>query len=181
MVQQASQRAVAMGEQTYRTDIGFIRLVISKMGALPGQHILILISPGFLTPSPESMLLASQVLEMAARDNVVINAIDSRGLYTTNLGAEERGGSSPLASRVQNEHRPVSMKADEGVMVDLSSGSGGMYLHNTNDLDAALAKLFAGPEYLYLLAFSVSKPNGNYHELKVKVNRDGLTVQSRRG
>jgi len=170
-----------MGQQTYRTDLGFIRLVVSKMGALPGQRILILISPGFLTSSGEAMDLASQVLEMAARDNVIINAIDSRGLYTTNLESTERGGGSPLASRVQNQHRPVSMTADEGVMAALADGSGGTYVHGHNDLDAGLNRLFSGPKYLYLLAFSVAKPNDNYHELKVKVNHDGLTVQARHG
>jgi VWFA-related protein len=76
LVEQAAERAVAMGQQTYRTDLGFIRLVISKMGALPGERILILISPGFLTPSEDAMALASQVLGLAARDNVIINAID---------------------------------------------------------------------------------------------------------
>ena len=181
LVEQAAERAVAMGQQTYRTDLGFIRLVMSKMGALPGQRILILISPGFLTPSEDAMALASQVLEMAARDNIVINAIDSRGLYTTNLDSSERGGGTPLASRVQNQHRQVSMTADEGVMADLADGSGGTYLHGHNDLEAGLTRLFSEPKYLYLLAFSVAKPNGAYHELKVKVNHDGLTVQARRG
>jgi VWFA-related protein len=181
MVDQAAERAVAMGQQTYRTDLGFIRLVVSKMGALPGERILILISPGFLTPSGEAMELASQVLEMAARDNIIINAIDSRGLYTTNLESSERGGGSPLASRVENQHRPVSMTADEGVMADLADGSGGTYLHGHNDLEAGLTRLFLVPKYLYLLAFSVAKPNGAYHELKVKVNEPGLTVQARRG
>jgi VWFA-related protein len=181
LVEQAAERAVAMGQQTYRTDLGFIRLVISKMGALPGQRILILISPGFLTPSEDAMALASQVLEMAARDNVIINAIDSRGLYTTNLDSSERGAGSPLASRMQNQHRPVSMTADEGVMAELADGSGGTYLHGHNDFEAGLTRLFSVPKYLYLLAFSVAKPNGAYHELKVKVNHDGLTVQARRG
>jgi VWFA-related protein len=181
MVEQAADRAVAMGEQTYRTDLGFIQLVISKMGALPGQHILILISPGFLTPSGEAMALASQVLEMAARNNVIINAIDSRGLYTTNLESGERGGGSPLAARVQNQQRPISMTADEGVMADLADGSGGTYLHNRNNLESGLTTLFSGPKYLYLLAFTVAKPDGAYHGLKVKVNHDGLNVQARRG
>ena len=181
MVEQAAERAVAMGQQTYRTDLSFIRLVVSKLGALPGERILILISPGFLTPSGEAMELASQVLEMAARDNIIINAIDSRGLYTTNLESSERGGGSPLASRVQNENRPVSMTADEGVVADLADGSGGTYIHGHNDLESGLARLFLVPKYLYLLTFSVAKPNGAYHELKVKVNHDGLTVQARRG
>jgi hypothetical protein len=48
-------------------------------------------------------------------------------------------------------------------------------------LEAGLTRLFLVPQYRYLLAFSVAKPNGAYHELKVKVNHDGLTVQARRG
>jgi VWFA-related protein len=181
MVEQAAQRALGMGEETYRTDLGFIRLVISKMGALPGERILILISPGFLTPSGEAMDLASQVLGMAARGNVIINAIDSRGLYTTNLESSERSTGSSLASIVQDQHRPVSMTADEGVMADLADGSGGTYFHGHNDLEAGLTKLFEVPRYVYLLSFSVAKPNGNYHQLKVKVNHDGLSVQARHG
>jgi VWFA-related protein len=181
MVEQAAQRALSMGEETYRTDLGFIRLVISKMGALPGERILVLISPGFLTRSGEAMELASQVLNMAARGNVIINAIDSRGLYTTNLESSERSPGSALASIVQNQHRSVSMTADEGVMVDLADGSGGTYFHGHNDLEAGITKLFEVPGYVYLLSFSVAKPNGNYHQLKVKVNHDGLSVQARRG
>lgn len=37
MVEQSAARAIALGQKTYRTDLGFIRLVISKMGALPGR------------------------------------------------------------------------------------------------------------------------------------------------
>ena len=54
-------------------------------------------------------------------------------------------------------------------------------LQSAIDLEAGLTRLFLVPQYRYLLAFSVAKPNGAYHELKVKVNHDGLTVQARRG
>lgn len=181
MVEQAAQRARAMGQENYRTEFGFIRSVISKMGALTGQRILILISPGFLTPTPEAMQLVSQVLDLAAGDNITINAIDSRGLYTTNLESSQRSAGSPLSSVVQDQHRPVAMTADEGVMAALADGSGGTYFHGHNDLEAGLTLLFEVPRYVYLLTFSVAKPNGRYHELKVKTNRDGLTVQSRHG
>lgn len=181
MVEQAATRALSLGQKIYRTEFGFIRLVISKMGALQGQRILIFISPGFLTPTPESMQLASQVVEIAARDNIIINSLDARGLYTTNLEAAQRSAGSPLASVVQDQHRPVSMTADEGVMAALADGSGGTYFHGHNDLDAGLTRLFEVPRYVYLLTFSIAKPNGAYHELKVKLNHDGLIVQARRG
>lgn len=73
------------------------------------------------------------------------------------------------------------MTADEGVMAALADGSGGRYFHGHNDLEAGLTRLLEMPKYLYLLTFPVAKPNGAYHELKVKVNRDGLMVQARRG
>jgi VWFA-related protein len=181
IVEQAAGQALAAGQRMYRNELGFIRLVVSKMSALPGERDLILISPGFLTPSGEAMELISQILDVAARGNVMINTIDSRGLYTTNLEASERSAGSPLASTVQDQNNAVSMTADEGVMAALADGSGGRYVHGHNDLEAGLTGLYEAPEYFYLLSFSVHKPNGKYHELKVKVNRDGVSVQARRG
>jgi len=78
--QQAAHRAVDMGERDFRSNLKSLRLVISTMGDLPGQRILIFVSPGFLTFSEEAMELKSQLLEIASQANVTINAIDVRGL-----------------------------------------------------------------------------------------------------
>jgi hypothetical protein len=40
---------------------------------------------------------------MAAQANVVINAIDVRGLYSTNMDSSQAGSGSPLATRLQNQ------------------------------------------------------------------------------
>jgi len=183
MAQQAAQRAVAMGQQDFRTNLGFLRTVVSKMGALPGQHVLILVSPGFLTPGTEAMALKSQILDIAAQANLTISAVDARGLYTTNVEASQQGAGSSLAARLQSPYRQASMTSSEMVMAELADGTGGTYFHNNNNLEAGLSNLLAGPEYLYLLAFSTAnmKSNGAYHNLKVKVNQDGLTLQARRG
>ena len=65
----------------------------------------------------------------------------------------------------------------------MSAGTGGSYFHNNNDLQGGFKRLTAGPEYLYLLEFSIGavKQNGSYHRLKVRVDRDRVTIQSRRG
>ena len=154
MVEQAAARSLALGQKTYRTDLGFIRLVISKMGALPGERILIFISPNLFSFQGEAMELASLVVEMAARDNIIVNTIDSRGLYTTNLESSERSAGSPLASTIHDQHRPVSMTADEGVMAALADGSGGTYFHGHNDLEAGLTRLLETPNYVYLDVFA---------------------------
>jgi VWFA-related protein len=183
MAQQAAQRAVAMGQQDFRTNLGFVRTVVSKMAALPGQRVLILVSPGFLTPGTEAMALKSQILDIAARANLTISAIDARGLYTTNVEASQQGAGSSLAARLQTQYLQASMTSSEMVMAELADGTGGTYFHNNNNLEAGISNLLAGPEYLYILAFSTAnmKPNGSYHNLKVKVNQNGLTLQARRG
>ena len=75
------------------------------------------------------------------------------------------------------------MSLSENVMAELTAGTGGTYFHNSNDLNGGFEQLAAAPEYLYLLEFSIAdrKPDGRYHRLKVKVDQEGLSVQSRRG
>ncbi len=136
MAESATRRAVLVGEQNFRTNLNFLKLVVSKMGALPGQRIIILVSPGFLTPNAEAMTLKSEVLDVAAQSNVVINAIDARGLYTTNLDVSERGGGSPMAAQLMNQHRQASMAANEDAMAELADGTGGTFFHNNNNLEA---------------------------------------------
>jgi VWFA-related protein len=76
-----------------------------------------------------------------------------------------------------------AMRESQDVMSELADGTGGTYFHDSNDLEGGLKTLAAGPEYLYLLEFSLQdvKPNGSYHSLKVEVSRSGLALQARKG
>jgi hypothetical protein len=155
------------------------------MGTLPGQRTLILVSPGFLTLTQEALTWKTQILDLAAQSNVTISALDARGLYTTELGASERGPDSKMAMQTDYEsqsHR-TSVALNEDVMAELADGSGGTYFHDRNDLEAGFRDLAAAPEYVYILELSLGgvKPDGTYHRLKVKVDRDGLQLQARRG
>jgi hypothetical protein len=69
------------------------------------------------------------------------------------------------------------------VMAELPDGSGGTYSHDSNDLEAGFKDLASAPENVYILELSLGgvKPDGTYHRLKVKVDRDGLQLQARRG
>jgi VWFA-related protein len=73
------------------------------------------------------------------------------------------------------------MSLSENVMAEFADGTGGTYFHNSNDLEGGFKRLTTAPEYVYLLEFSLKdvKPDGTYHRLKVKVDRDGLKVQAR--
>jgi VWFA-related protein len=141
--------------------------------------------PGFLTLTPGAMAEKSHILDLAAQANITISALDARGLYTTEIDASERGGSSAqdLMTGQHAQYHSDTMTLDEDVVSELADGTGGTLFHNSNDLAGGLKSLAQGPEYLYLLEFSPEKfkPDGSYHRLKVKVNRDGLKVEARRG
>jgi len=185
MAQSAARRAVLIGDQDVHVTLGFVAEVVRKMEALQGERTLILISPGFLTVTPEALSEKSQVLDLAARSNVTISALDARGLYTTEIDASENGAHTmqALVTGHESDYHRNTMTFAENVMAELADGTGGTYFHNSNDLESGLQRLTAAPEYVYILELSLAnvKMDGTYHPLKVKVNRNGLSLQARRG
>jgi VWFA-related protein len=183
MVHEAAQLSLALGEQDVRTTLIYVRDLLQKMANLPGQRTLILISPGFYAGIPGARPLESQVIEAAARANVTISALDARGLYTTGPKADEdfTGNAHETQERIRSHVESLTVVED--VMAGLADASGGTFFHNSNDIEGGLKRLASAPEYVYLLEFSLDKvkADGNYHSLKVKVDRGGLTLQAREG
>jgi VWFA-related protein len=183
MVHEAAQLSLALGEQDVRTTLIYIRDLVQRMANLPGQRTLILISPGFYAGVPGARPLESQVIEAAARANVTISTLDARGLYTTGPKADEdfTGNAHETQERIRSHVESLTVVED--VMAGLADGSGGTFYHNSNDIEGGLKRLASAPEYVYLLEFSLDKvkADGNYHSLKVKVDRGGLTLQAREG
>jgi VWFA-related protein len=185
LVRTAAYQALAVGDLDVRTSLGYLRDVIHTMSKLPGQRTLILLSPGFLSVTPEAQTLLSQILDFAAASNVTISALDARALSAGNVSASQGTAGSVYSNIIgqPGEDQLESSREKEHVMADLADGTGGSYFHNSNDLDGGLKILAAGPEYLYLLELSLQgvKPNGLYHPLRVEVARSGLKLQARRG
>ena len=184
MARTSAQQALTFGDQGTRVSLEVIRLIVKKMATLPGQHTIILVSPGFLAASPELMTEKSEIMDTAAQANVTISAMDARGLYTTEIDASESGSAgSPMATQMKSQMHKNSMTTNEDVMAELADGTGGTYFHNSNDLSGGLQKLTAGPEYLYLLEFAPhdNKQDSSYHRLKVKVDQAGVNVKARQG
>lgn len=179
MVRSAAGQSLAIGEHDVSATLDTIGEFVRKMASLPGQRTLILVSPGFLTITPEAVGEKSRILDLAAQSNVIISALDARGLYTTELDASVQGGSSSSTMKYYSD----TMNLDEDVMAELANGTGGTYFHNSNDLEGGFKSLTQAPECVYLLEFSPKKwkPDGTYHVLKVKVDRKGVRLQARQG
>jgi VWFA-related protein len=178
-----AERAVHIGERNYQANLGAIRLILNKlMAPLPGQHVIVVISPGFFAPTPEAAAMESEILDIAARSSTIIDTIDARGLYTLDADASVGRKLDQASQRLLDQYHRSSMDAVSGVMEELADGTGGTFYHNNNDLEGGFKTLLAGAECRYLLAFSPVKMKPRvHHRLKVKVSQRGLTVQARSG
>ena len=143
--------------------------IIHRMSLLPGQRTLVFISSGLRVrgtggtepgaPGPWSVLdEVNQLVDHAIRSRVVISAMDTLGL---SLGFPTTRWEFQL---------------------DVTDGTGGKFIRNSNDLDGAMRQLAGTPKYRYILGFSPESTDSKtlHHKLEVKL-REGhkFEVESR--
>jgi len=182
MVDAASSQALAVGRQESRVALLVLKDIVRRMAGTPGQRIIILASPGFITP--ELQQDKNDILDRAVRAKVVINTLDARGLWTDPSLDASRQTSSIAALRVKAmiDREAASVQSD--VLAELASGSGGTFFHNNNDLEEGYGRLGTAPEFVYLLGFSPQnlKHDGTFHSLKVTLKNSGpLSIDARKG
>jgi VWFA-related protein len=132
-----------------------------RLSEAHGQRILVLMSSGFIIHvgnehdvEPE----VQKIIDAAVRWNVVIHAIDAKGLTP-----------NPNTWRL---NRPLK---------EITQGTGGHLFENTNDLAGAM-EAAANPEVTYLLAFNPGGPDGKFHTLKIRFkSKRGEAVEFRPG
>ena len=176
-----AMHALSFGRQDILNTYTTLKEVVRRMAKLPGQRSLLLVSDGFLPIEEEARYAESQVMDLAVQSNVSINAIDARGLYIGSITAsDDTRGRSP--GQIE-EYRRSSVRMAEHSMGELADGTGGTFFHNNNDLRAGFKAITEAPEVVYMLELPLDgvKANGSYHRLEVRVDREGLEVQARRG
>jgi len=179
LAQSAAQRELSIGESEMQFSFRNLDALIARMKAFPGQRIIVMMSPGFfVTPS---MRESGDVIDRATKANIVINAIDARGLYVSSVFDVANGGfQNPL--RTQFVTMEESIQSD--VLAEFADGTGGTFFHNRNDIDQGLLQAAQEPEVSYLLGFVPQnlKLDGKYHHLKVTLTgKQKWNLQARRG
>lgn len=178
MAQMAAQREYSAGDSETQFSFRHLDGLIARMRSLPGQRIIIMMSPGFfVTPSLHE---SGDIIDRATRANIVINSIDARGLYVSSVFDVSNGSMNPL--RVQFVTTEESVQSD--VLAELADGTGGTFFHNRNDIDQGLLQAAQEPEVSYVLGFTPQnlKLDGKYHHLKVTLTgKQKWNLQARRG
>lgn len=179
LAQAAAQRELSAGESEMQFAFRNLDGLIARMKALPGERIIVMMSPGFFV-TPE-MRESGDVIDRATKANIVINSIDARGLYVSSiLDASSSVPGNP--QRTQFVMLEESMQSD--VLGELADGTGGTFFHNRNDINQGLLQAVEEPEVSYLLGFSPQnlKLDGKYHHLRVTlIGKQKWNLQARRG
>jgi VWFA-related protein len=182
MARAAASRQMAVGDHETRISLGLLRDIVRRMGSVPGQRTILLVSPGFITPQLEQE--KTDVMDRAIRANVTINTLDARGLWVDTTFDASRTYASAAASRIIAQYEHDNNTANADVLAELALGTGGSFFQNNNDLAAGFRKIAEVPEYVYLLGFSPQnlKLDGSFHSLKVALRSPtGLSANARKG
>jgi VWFA-related protein len=184
MAQSVAYAEVGRGDADTEYAYRHLEDIIRRLTTMPGQRVLILVSPGFIQSTLH--LDASDLVDRATRANIVINTIDARGLYTPDLG--DISNPTQINGRTAGYKASFSVAAQlaqEDVLAQLADGTGGTFFHNRNDLDEGMRQAGAAPAFSYLLSFSPQnlKLDGNYHTLKVTLTnkQQKFSLQARHG
>lgn len=182
--QMAAQRAISEGDNETEYAYRHLDAIVRRMTSLPGQRVIVLVSPGFIMSTLQSD--AYDLVDRATRANIVINTIDARGLYVPDLAGDIANPSndSVRTAGYKSTYRVAAQSAQEDVLAQFADGTGGRFYHNRNDVDAAMREAGAAPEVSYVLGFSPQnlKFDGRFHGLKVSLTtKEKFNVQARHG
>ena len=184
LAQAAAQRAVSEGDNETQYAYRHLEEIVRRMTSLPGQRILVLVSPGFIPSTLQYE--ASQMVDRATRANLVINTIDARGLYTPDVMGDIANppNDGVRTAGYKSMYRVVAQSAQQDVLAELADGTGGTFYHNRNDVDEAMREAGAAPAVSYVLVFSPQnlKFDGRFHTLRVALTaKEKFNIQARHG
>ncbi len=184
LAQAAADRAVARGDSETQYVYRHLEDVVRRLANMPGQRVLVLVSPGFIPSTLQSE--ASEMVDRATRANIVINTIDARGLYVPDVVGDiaDPPHDTVRTAGFKSSYRVAAQLAQQDVLEQLADGTGGKFFHNRNDVDEAMREAGAAPAISYLLGFSPQnlKIDGRFHTLKVALtNTEKFDIQARHG
>jgi VWFA-related protein len=192
--------ALERDQQGFAT-INSLLAVITPMRNLPGRKTIIFFSEGLALPQSVQTKFPA-VISAANRANVSIYAIDSAGLRIESGAAEAAKEINSLASRrmqqtargndsINSAPYTRALERNEDLLrLDPRSGlgqladqTGGFLIHDTNDLKAGLRRIDDDMRAYYVLTYIPKNDdyNGQFRHISVKLNRENLDAQTRKG
>jgi VWFA-related protein len=198
-------RASQIASQDHTVTAAFLeqlRYLVEDLSRETGRRTMVLLSDGFLLipgkqvfdlleayfPNAEGsfrredrMTNLDAILRVAAKHNISIHTINSRGLETQNYFGSA-GTPGPVMLGIMNNINGVAWEAG-GTLEDIAAATGGTAFKNNNDLLAGLERAFADGRQYYVLAYvpSNATSDGTFRAISVRVRDGKLSVHAKRG
>ncbi len=173
---------LSVGEHEVQVAYSVLKETVRRMAATPGQRIIVLASPGFLTTN-SLRSEETDIMDRAIRNNITINSLDIRGLYVTGTDVSRTSFNS-YATRIKEQYERDNARAGGDTLAELAYGTGGTFFENNNSMEEGFRITGTAPDNYYLLGFSPQnlKLDGSFHSLKVSIKAPGhLDLQARKG
>jgi VWFA-related protein len=158
--------------------------VLESLTTKGGRKSVLLVSEGFVADKQTPHF--TEVMESARRANAAVYFFDARGLIVggedlmTNPGMQysEDEFETAFLGAVRQDLRMQSEGSET-----LAAETGGFTVRNTNDLTSGFERVGREQAAYYLLGYRPANEtrDGKYREIKVKVDRDDVTVRARKG
>jgi VWFA-related protein len=136
-----------------------------------------------------------RLVDVANRESVVLYSVDTRGLSTLSLGAQDDvntalGTADVTISDLRGHltQRAALSRDTEWGLQAIAQETGGFLLRNQNDLSKGMERVLEDQRGYYLIGyapdastFKVERSRPAFHKIKLSVKRPGLQVRSRTG
>jgi VWFA-related protein len=184
MILQWSDMRTAQINNDSRTTLDGIQYLAKNLQKIEGRKTVVFLSDGLLVPQDVYFQLRNAI-EAAVRANTVFFSINTRGLETGSIVGDLSNpvdivnDDARIHSTLESEERFRS--ADP--LNSLSSGTGGAYLHDNNDMLSQLKTVTNSTQVSYVLGYysTNTKRDGKYRKISVKVKRPRTEVSAQQG
>jgi VWFA-related protein len=174
--------------------LGAINYVVQGLRDLPGRKAVVIFSENIPILQSQGMndrIMSSleKLTDMANRAAVALYTIDPRGLPTLSFTAADRvrDPSGPRMGEIAMNRSTKYFESQNGLNF-LAQQTGGMFIHDTNDIARAVQDVVRDLEGYYLIGYTpeagtwdADPKKQKFHRVSVRVLRPGLTVRSRSG
>ena len=121
-----SRRALTVGDDEVRLCLDALNGAIHRIAAIPGERIIVLVSPGFM--NKDELQKQWDVAARALHANVVINTMDARGLYTSMPDVSETRPYGPETAGQMMQYTIAEDREDQFILADYADATGGTFL-----------------------------------------------------
>jgi VWFA-related protein len=178
---QALEFAAATNERRASQTMAALQSIASHVANIPGRKNLVWLTSNL----PFSGADLSRILVPA---QIAAYPVDARGLLpraVPDSASDVVAKGSELSSVLGLDKSPAQTGQPIGVdtMQKIAEDTGGRAFVNTNDITSAIRKAVEDSAVTYTLGFYIDphSADGKFHELKVQVRRQGLTIRYPKG